>query len=272
MRTPYLTALLVAASAAVLVSVPATALAQSGEMQAGGLAPPPPLPAEQSAPPPASSTEQDLDTSRDKDSGRGLSWVYIEAEGGYSHVGLRTFNIDEQNFSAGFLETASNGAFVSAGVGARLVFVTLGARGRIGFYDAWDIFSVGGELGFKIPLGNLEPHFELGGGYTALGSFKDAVQQGAFQQALDQISIAGFYARASAGIDYYIVPAFSSGARAGFEVLGLTRPGLDPSAIAQIKQNPSLSDLQRKQADLLALEGTSYGATGSLSGVLGLHF
>jgi len=116
MRTPYVTALLLAASAAALVSVPATALAQSGEMQAGGLAPPPPLPAEQSAPPPASSTEQDLDTSRDKDSGRGLSWVYIEAEGGYSHVGLRTFNIDEQNFSAGFLETASNGAFVSAGL------------------------------------------------------------------------------------------------------------------------------------------------------------
>ncbi len=270
MRTLSLTALLAAASAAVLVSIPAEALAQ-GDMTAGGLAPPPPLPAE-SAPAPSSSTEQQLDSSAQKDSGRGLSWFYLEAEGGYSHVGLQTFNVDEQNFSAGFLATASNGGFAGVGVGARLFFLTLGVRGRVGFYDAWDIFSVGAELGFKIPLGNLEPHLEVGGGYTALGSFKDAVQQGAYQQALDQISIAGFYARASGGLDYYIVPAFSIGARASFEVLGLTRPGLDPSQITQIKSNPSLNDLQRKQADLLALEGSSYGASGSLSAVVGLHF
>jgi hypothetical protein len=263
--------LAIPAAAAFFAAAPSAFAQATPQLQAGGLVPPAPLPA-QAAESPHTSTSEQLDSSTQKDAGRGLTWVYIEAEGGYSHVGLRTFNISEQNFSAGFIETQSNGGFVSAGVGARLVFITIGARGRIGFYDAWDIFSVGGELGFKIPLGNLEPHFELGGGYAALGSFKESVVTGALESALGQISINGFYARASAGLDYYVTPLFSLGARAGFDVLGLTRPGLDPAKITEIKSNPTLSDLQRKQADLLQLEGTSYGATASLSAVVGLHF
>jgi hypothetical protein len=240
-------------------------------LHAGGLAPPPPLPPEDS-PAPSSATEERLDDSRKSDSGRGIEWFWLEAEGGISHVGLETFNIDEKNFSAGFIPTRATGPMIGAAVGARLVFLTIGARGRVGFYDSFDIFSVGGELGLRIPLGNLEPHFDLGGGYTALGSYKSAVQNGNVQAALDTTQIRGFYVRASGGLDYYVTPVFSIGASATFEVLALTRPGADPSKITQIKADPSLTEAQRTAADALALEGSSVGASVGGTAVLGLHF
>lgn len=248
----------------------ATTLTLSAAASAQGLAPPPPLAPEERED--ASSTERDLDNSQKSDSKRGLEWLYVDVNGGMQIVGLRTFNLDEENFSAGFVETESEGFVMGAGVGLRLVFLTFGARARVGFFDSWDLFSVGGEMGLRLPFGNLEPHFELGGGYTALGSFKSSLQSGAVQSALDNTDIAGFYVRAGGGVDYYITPMFSIGALASFEVLGLTRPGLDPSKITEIKADPNLSDLQKKKADLLAFEGTSYGAAGTAMAVVGLHF
>src|SRR5262245_17297043 len=52
-------------------------------MQAGGLTPPPPMTAPPSNNPPASTspTEQDLDRAKEKDSGRGLNWVYLYVDG-----------------------------------------------------------------------------------------------------------------------------------------------------------------------------------------------
>jgi len=223
-------------------------------------------------PPSYSQTERDLDSSSSRDSRRGLEWLYVEAEGAYAYTGLRTFNIDEKNFSAGFIETVSSGPTIGAGVGLRLLFLTIGARGRIGFFNTWDIFSVGGEIGLHIPLGNLEPHFDVGGGYVALGSFKSAVESGAVKDALAQTQIQGFYARLNGGLDYYVTPTFSIGATAGLELLGLTRPGLDPSQIANIKNAKDITDAQKAQADLLALEGTSYGGAITGGAVLGLHF
>ncbi len=259
------------ASAAMLASLAFSNTANAQGMSAGGLEPPPPLPPSQE-PPPSSDTERRLDDSGNSDSGRGLEWLYVEAEGGLQHVGLQTFNIDEETFSAGFIETQSTGPVIGVGLGLRLIFLTIGARARVGVFDAWDLFSVGGELGLHLPLGNLEPHFEVGGGYTALGAFKSAVQSGAVETALDGTDIHGFYVRAGAGLDYYITPVFSVGVSANVEVLGLTRPGLDPSRVTEIQSDQSLSAVQRAQAEVLKTEGSSYGAAGTATAVLGLHF
>jgi len=248
----------------------ATTLTATAVASAQGLSAPAPLAAEEREE--SSSTERDLDTSQKSDSKRGLEWLYVDVQGGVQTVGLRTFNLNDKNFSADFIKTESQGFVMGAGVGLRLVFLTFGARARVGFFDAWDLFSIGGELGLRLPFGNLEPHFELGGGYTALGSFKSSLESGAVQSALDKTDISGFYIRAGGGVDYYLTPTFSIGALASVEVLGLTRPGLDPSKITEIKADPSLSDIQKKKADLLALNGTSYGAAGTLMAVVGLHF
>jgi hypothetical protein len=239
-------------------------------MQAGGLAPPPPMDETTaqtpSTPTPPEKTEDEDDD--DEDSGRGLSWVWFNVEGGFQHVGLQTFNIDEENFTAGFIENTATGAAIGAGLGIRLLFITVGARGRLGLLDNWQYLTIGGELGFRFPLGNLEPHFELGGGYAAVGSFSDSV----LGNAVREVSIRGFYARPSAGVDYFITPVFSVGASASWEFMAMTRPGLSATAITDIEQNPTIDDVRKQKANLLALEGSGYGSAVTITGVLGLHF
>src|SRR5262249_2135171 len=121
---------------------PSTTAPYGAPMSAGGLAPPPPLtaqpPGANGAPPPhgappvapPSTYEDDLDSSKDDDSGRGLSWFWIDFHGGFEHVGLKTFNVDEEAFTAGFVDTTASGGVIEAGIGAQIVFLTLGVRGR----------------------------------------------------------------------------------------------------------------------------------------------
>lgn len=243
-------------------------------MQAGGLTPPPPLdPKQTQEAQPSDETEAHLDKSKEKDAGRGLSFVWLNAEAGFETVNLQTFNIDEQNFTAGFVDQSANGLMVGAGVGAQLLFITVGARGRLGLLNNWQFFTVGGEVGFHIPIGRLEPRFSIGAGYAAVGSFDQVVS------GVDpDISIRGFYARAGGGMDFFVTKIFSIGATVSWEFTALTRPGLDPTKLADLKndianiQNVDIRQAQEKQADLLAFEGSGYGSAFAVTGVLGLHF
>lgn len=233
------------------------------DMSAGGLTPPPSTTG--SAPPPTQ-TEKDLEDSKKKDSKRGLEWFWINAEGGLSQVDLKTF-VGNDDFTFGFVPTQATGGSVGVGLGVRLLILTLGARGRVGFFDPWQMFTVGGEIGLHIPLGRLEPHFELGGGYAALGNLNGVVQG-----AADSISIAGGYARLSGGLDVYVTPLFSVGLLASGDFLAMVRSGLSTAQLDALKANPSLTDAQRVAADGLGLEGSSYGTAWGVTGVLGLHF
>lgn len=236
-------------------------------VQAGGLTPPTtaPPPSPTTTPPPTE-TEKDLDKAKKDDSKRGLEWVWLNVEGGFSYVDLKTF-VGNDDFTFGFVDTQATGGMVGAGLGVRLVFITLGARGRIGFYDPWQMFTVGGELGVHIPIGRIDLHFALGGGYAALGSV-NALAQG----AKDAIGIAGGYGRVNGGVDVYITPIFSVGVMASGDFLAMVRPGLSPDKIADIKNDPSISAAQAQAADGLGLEGSSYGTAVGVTGVLGLHF
>jgi hypothetical protein len=231
-------------------------------LSAGGLTAPAPL--DRSREDARSDTEKRLDESEEDDSGRGLTWFWIEAEGGFQHVGLETFDIDESNLTAGFVSTEASGGYVGAGLGARLFFLTIGPRGRIGFYENWQLYSLGGELGFRFQLGIVEPHFELGGGYTALGSFSDALAG-----AGDSINIDGAYGRISGGLDFLIGSVFTLGLGASWEFFGMTRPGV---ALDAINSNPETQNLEDAQKQALAAEGSGYGSAVTISGKLGLQF
>jgi len=228
----------------------------------GGLTAPAPLEdAEARAPGGAASS---LAASETADSGRGLTWFWLDAEGGFQHVGLETFDVDKSNLTAGLVPTEASGAFVSAGLGVQLLFLRIGPRGRIAFFDDWRMYSVGGEIGIRLPLGFLEPHAELGGGYVAFGSLADSP----FAVLADKAQIHGGYGRLSGGLDFYLGKVFALGPFASWEFMGLTRPGvavsdLDPSRVG------SLSDAQKTAA---ALEGSGYGSSISVGGRLGLNF
>jgi hypothetical protein len=235
-------------------------------MQAGGLAPPPPMqdPNAQPGAGEAGGVERGLDQAEEEDSGRGLSWVYIEPEVGYSHVGLATFEVNERDLTAGLVESSADGPLVGAGLGLRLVFVTIGARARVGFYSPWQFMSLGGELGFRIPIGAVEPHFSIGGGYAGLGSLS-----GTLEGVSDAISIRGPYARAGGGLDIFATNVLSIGANVSWELLVLTRPGVSPDAIAQLQTSGTAADAE---AQALAVEGSGYGSAFAATAVIGLHF
>ncbi len=236
-----------------------------GAMQAGGLAPPPPLP---SGPPSGTGkTEEQLDRSKKQDSGRGLEWIWVDVGGGFEHLGLRTFNPKEEAFTAGFVETTANGGMLSGGLGARLLFFTLGARGRIAFFSPFNRLSLGPEIGFRFPIGNIEPHADVGFGWTGLGSFNGPVAGDA-----DAIAMRGVYARVGGGVDYYLTPAFSVGLGMSLELLHLSRPGISPDQIAALQALPSLTAAEREHAGRLGTAATSDGGALSATGQLGLHF
>lgn len=236
-----------------------------GTMQAGGLTPPPPMPA--GPPTTTGKTEEQLDKSKKQSSGRGLEWLWVNVGGGYEHLGLRTFDPKNEAFAASFVSTTANGGMLSGALGARLVYFTLGARGRIAFFAPYNRMSLGPEIGFHFPLGNLEPHVDLGFGWTGLGSFNGTVAGEA-----GAISMRGVYARVGGGLDYYLTPVFSVGFDASVELVHLSRPGISPAQIASLKELPSLTAAQRANVDLLGTGVTSNGGAFSATGQLGLHF
>ena len=235
---------------------------------AGGLYAPPPVDAQ--APPP-NETEQDLDESKEDDSERGLTWFWIDVEGGFQHVGLETFDVDESNLTGGLVSTEASGGFVGAGLGAQLLFLRLGPRFRVGFFPDWQMFSIGGELGFRIPIGILDLHVDLGGGYTALGSVG-----GALTAQADAVTISGPYFRVGGGLDFFIGDIVSLGPFAHWEIMGLTRPGVDPADIqaAQSGDPPPECETDPDAARECALtaEGSGVGTAVTIGLKLGLNF
>lgn len=237
----------------------------NGGLEAGGLAPPPPLPgdpvsnngnAQQTA------TERELDRAEQKDAGRGLEFVYFNVEGGYEQIGLETFSSNGLTY-ASTVNTKDSGLMVGAGAGLRLVFVTIGARARLGKFSQWNVATINGEVGIHIPLGDLEPYFTLGAGYAFLGAMDENNWGGG-------VSIKGYDVRGGFGLDYYVTPVFSIGANLTGEVLGLTRPGVNLTAAAAGTGQPS--SLDAKSQEVAKADGSSMGAAFTGSAVLGLHF
>ena len=236
-------------------------------LQAGGLTPP-----SSTMPPTApaldpNQTEKDLDKAQKEDSKRGLEWFWINAEGGFSYVDMRTFVVDDKDFTFGFVPTKALGGTVGAGLGVRFLFLTLGARGRVGLFDPWQLFTVGGEIGIHIPLGRVEPHFELGGGYAAVGNVSGLVKGSS-----DAISISGGYGRASLGVDVFVTPIFSVGVLGSADLLALVRPKLNDTQIQAIQDDPNVTAFQKSAATGFGTEGSSLGLAGGVTAVLGLHF
>jgi hypothetical protein len=216
------------------------------QMQAGGLTPPPPQEETESA-----KTEENLEQADKEDSGRGLEWVHLDVEGGVEHLGLET--IHSNNLVPSTVETTATGPVFGAGLGFRLIFITVGARFRYAHFSQYDLWTLGAELGLRIPLGSLEPYFVLGGGYAALGSFTASD----FGQDTSQVAIHGFNVRGGGGLDYYVTPVFSIGANLTAELLALARPGFSSAAAGTTVSIP---------------DGSSVGMGVALTGVLGLHF
>ena len=220
------------------------------------LAPPPPM-QQQAAP--AQPTEQKLDQAKKEDSGRGLEFFYMNAQGGGVFDALGTFTN-----TLSIKENNAGGAFIGAEAGVRFVWFTLGMRFRYEFLQSFNIWQLDAVAGFHIPAGKWDPYVSIHGGYAAIGSLDPKsfdVSQVApcsgsgcsAQDAANQFSTRGGNVGFAIGADYYFVPALSFGVDVAFELLFLHRDPLaipdackaDPTCSAAVTSN----DLYQKSGD-----------------------
>jgi hypothetical protein len=179
--------------------------------------------------------------------------VYLTPEVGAQYVGLETLHLTRKLFPSS-LHSADIGPVVGVGAGFRFLFLTVGPRFRFGHFRDWDLWTLDAEVGFKVPLGAVEPYFALGGGYVRLGS----LQRVSLQDPGARVQ--GYNIRLNAGLDYYFDKMFSIGAVASGELLGMTRAGVDLN-----QSTGSVSE------DVYKLDGSSVGLAIMASAVVGLH-
>jgi hypothetical protein len=259
---------LLSLSAFVLASAAATtALAQQpayGEQpqpqdnfQAGGMRPPTAMPGDPYQPQPThqTDTERRLAESEKADAGRGLEWVYFNVQGGYQYLGLETLKSDGLTYGDTVNPTAG-GPMIGAAAGIRLVLYTLGVHARLGLFEHFNLATLNGEAGVRIPLGSLEPYFHFGGGYAFLSAL-DTNDWGG------KPTPRGWNARLGAGIDYYVTSTFSVGANITGDALFLSRSGVE------VADGTPLDAASRKVAEA---DGSGVGASITTSALLGLHF
>lgn len=226
--------------------------AAPSNLESGGLRPPEAV--DNTPPPPQgddATPEKELEKADQEDSGRGLEWVWLNAEVGAEHLGLQSFKANSL-VDAKLVKTTQTGLVYGAGLGVRLLVFTAGVRFRLGNFSDWQLWTLNAEGGLRIPLGSLEPYFTVGAGYASLGSFSSKAP------ASSSADVKGFNARLGAGFDYYLSNTFSVGANFTGDVLFLSR-----SAQASASGD---------EAAVYGKDGSSIGAGATLTAVAGLHF
>ena len=171
-------------------------------------------------------------------------FFYLEAESGFQYTSLESLSV-KRNVVPTAVRREDVGGLIGAAAGFKLLFLTLGPRVRLARFHDWDLWTAALELGWRAPLGAVEPYLRIGGGYARLGRAFEAVQGNR-----GSVTIQGYTARLMVGVDYYLTPAFTFGASVAGEVVGMYRPGLDWGD------------------EVYKLDGTSAGV--ALTGTLGL--
>ena len=193
-------------------------------------------------------SDESPSTAREGSGNHVSEFLYLTPEVGAQYVGLETLHLTRELFPSR-VHNADIGPVVGIGGGVRFLFVTLGPRFRFGHFRDWDLGTLDAELGFKAPLGAVEPFVSIGGGYAKVGSLRDA-----------GVRVQGYDIRLTAGVDYYFNKSFSIGGLASAEVLGMTRPGVDLNqATGSVSQ------------DVYKLDGSSVGLAIMASAGVGVH-
>jgi hypothetical protein len=221
----------------------------------GGLTPPP----TSARPAGETATLSRLERAEREDAGRGLELVWLNVESGYEYIALQALRAD--SLVDGQVVDDHGSAFaLGVGAGVRLIFFTLGARFRLAQEDAWDLWTLGGEVGLHFPLGAIEPYFSLSAGYASLAALEPKNAPAGLD--LGSVAASGFDVRLGAGLDWYVNPLLSIGAQGSAELLALSRVG-----DSQAAENSAA-----EAAQVYAQDGSGIGVALALTGVVGLHF
>ena len=262
-----------ALTAAALVASPTPAYAQDASPPPA-IAPPPPMDpgtpgspgGDPNAPGSPDATTAKLDEAEQKDSGRSFELFWIDSYLGGSYIDMRQFSSDKLQ-----LEKASAaGPMFALGAGIRLVVLVVGVRAKYNALSAFNMWQLNGEIGFKIPISQVDILFGLHGGYSFVGSLGDgtvSAGNSATPTNTDAVKVRGFNAGLDLAFDYYVSPTFSVGAGFFADGLFLNRPPVAlPAGLTAEQQAVVAADPLYQQS------GTSAGL--QLGGALrlGVHF
>jgi hypothetical protein len=253
-----------------LAAVPALAVLLSAPSAAAqnDLQPPPPLTQPPGTPQSSPAAPSNADDEND-DSGLGLEWVWLRPEFGFSYV-------DMESLSSGLSMEKSHGAgyFAGGAIGARLLFLTVGARlvneqlSSLG--NLWDL---GGEIAFHMRVWRIDPYFGVRAGWTWIGGLDSQSVSVATGSSASDVSVHGFAIGPAAGIDLYLAHLFSIGADASAEFMFLKRP---PAPLPDISKLPPAQQAQVQAQiqsnPLYQQSGSSVGLGTNVGVHVGLHF
>jgi hypothetical protein len=215
--------------------------------------------------PNAASPQQTMQEADQKDSGRGLEFVWLNAEAGYEIVGLETFKVNNL-VDSGLTQTRQQGFLFGVGMGLRLIFLTVGPRFRMGTFSQWQLWTADLEVGLHLPIGRIEPYFTLGGGYASIGNM--SLKNADYKLQGEGVKIHGWNARLGFGLDFYVTNVVTLGANLTGDALFMKRPSTQPPQLP-----PGATQQQIDQVNALyQKDGTSIGAGMTATAVVGLHF
>jgi hypothetical protein len=256
--------LLSLALSGILLALPRASFAQD-------LAPPPPMSPTDPQTPQQQSTAQNLDEGEKKNTGRGLEFVWLNAEVGGSYINMEQFS----SSTFGLAKSSSGGAMFGLGAGIRLLVFTIGARARLHELSVFNLWQVDGEAGVHIPLGHLDPYITLHAGYSFVGTFGSdafgtpALPGNSAPAASPNVSVHGVNAGVSIGFDYYFNHFLSIGVDGTADALFLKRP---PVALPAGLTAADVMLLPAQEQQLYNNSGDSVGFGLNASAHLGVHF
>jgi len=160
---------------------------------------------------------RELERADRADSGRGLEYFWLSGD-----IGVALFDIAagaRGEVLPGLSESGAGFAY-GGGMGARLLYFSLGGRFRTINLPDYDVWTLGLELGVRFPLGALEPYGRLSAGY--LGLLRG-------QTAGIPLSVSGFSGRLAGGADYYFSDSFSLGLELAFDCAAISRAAVEGS-------------------------------------------
>lgn len=198
--------------------------------------------------------EARLDDDKKKDSGRGLEWVYLNADAGFSYINMTGLSSTD----LALVNATSAGSKFGVGAGIRLFILSLGGRATFNELSSFNLWQIDGEIGFHIPIGHWEPYFGLHGGYCFVGALDDGLS------GAPSISVTGGDAGLQLGLDYYFNHFVSLGVDLSGNALILHR---DPSPLPAAAT--SVLSPQQQAAYQQSSDDVGFGLGAALR--LGLH-
>lgn len=155
--------------------------------------------------------------------GRDVDYIWLEAQGGISYVNLIQFqNTNFADVASGdsiFRDVYGTGPVVGVGVGFRLWWIAVGARGSFAIYETFQLGTVGGEVTLRLPVPVVEPWVRVGFGYGWQGNAQ--YQRAEFRSA--STTTYGWVFQSGLGLDVYLVQWLTLGAALGIDIVNMSR-------------------------------------------------